>query len=384
MPEGMPTPAQLWHGEISFFSIDTDVIQGAGYNFEAGVLNQLHKQLPSSMELQLTDVVANEVVNHLMVSVNKSIQEFEAAAADLKRKADLPTDEISKLFTALNPEESSRSHFRKRVEDYAEKCRGGVLPTDGEGILSELFRRYFAVEAPFETKSAKKSEFPDATALLVLEAYAEENYATGIVVSGDGGWEAFASQSEYLYCVKTLEELTTIFTATGDVPNKIEAAIREAIEDHHSQLFSQLRDELEYHVTNSTWDIGDIYPDSGTRAEGEVSDVRLTPNLYIDNTNIWNEEGDPSKWLIEVTAIVTVEVTISASVFVWDSIDRDEVKVSSSAIYMNEEIEVAAFLTCSNVTADSKPVEWDVDVEIGAGNYSVDVGEVQAFPWDES
>lgn len=384
MPDGMPTPAQLWDGEISFFSIDTDVIQGAGYNFEAGALNQLHRQLPSSMELQLTDVVANEVVNHLMTPVLKSIQELQSAAAHLKRKADLPMDQISDLFMGFAPVESSRAYFRKRVEDYAEKCRGGILATEGDGILAELFRRYFAVDAPFELKTAKKSEFPDAAALLVLEAYAIDNDAVGIVVSSDGGWQAFASQSEYLYCVKSLDELTALFTATGEVAAQIQAAIREAIEDPRSPLRSQLSNALTDHVGNATWDVGDIYSDTGARVEGEVSDVRLADHdLLVENTAIWNDEEDAAKWLVEVTASVIVDVTTSVTTFIWDSIDRDEVELSSDGVDNEMEIEVTAFLTCSNVQAGSAPQEWDVEVEIAPGEYSVDVGEVQAFPWEE-
>lgn len=384
MPIGMPTPAQLWDGEISFFSIDTDVIQGAGYNFEAGALNQLHKQLPSSMELQLTDVVANEVVNHLMIPVLKSIQEFQSAAANLKRKADLPMDQVSDIFTSFAPAESSRAHFRKRVEDYAEKCRGGVLSTEGDSILGELFRRYFAVEAPFETKTVKKSEFPDAAALLVLEAYAKNNDAIGIVVSSDGGWDAFASQSEHLYCVKTLEDLTALFTATGEVATQIQAAIREAIQDARSPLRSQLSDALKDHVGDAAWDVGDIYSDTGARVEGEVSNIQLLEHeLLIENTAIWNDEEDAAKWLVEVTASVKVEVSTSVTTFIWDSIDRDEVELSGDSIENEVEIEVKAFLTCSNVQAGSAPQDWDVEVEIAPEDYSVDVGEVQAFPWEE-
>lgn len=379
----MPTPAQLWDGEISFFSIDTDVIQGAGYNFEAGALNQLHRQLPSSMELQLTDVVANEVVSHLMEPVLKSIQEFNTAANNLKRKTNLPMEQIDDLFIGLTPAESSSAYFRKRVEDYAQKCRGGILATEGEGILGELFRRYFAVETPFEMKAAKKSEFPDAVALLVLETYAIDNDTIGIVISKDTGWETFAAQSDYLYCMKSLEELTTLFTATGEVPALIKAAILKAIDDRWSPIRSQLSEALKDHIDGAAWDVGEIYSNAGARVEGEISDVRLADHeILIENTSIWNDEEDPAKWLIEVTASVKVDITTSVTTFMWDSIDRDEVQLSSDNIDTEEVIEVAAFLTCSNVQAGSTPREWDVEVEIAPGDYNVDVGEVQAFPWD--
>jgi len=384
MPEGMPTPGQLWNGEIRFFSIDTDVIQSAGYNFEKGALNQLHTQLPKNMELQLTEIVVNEVVNHLMEPVLKSIQEIHSAAANLKRKTELPMDQMSDLFRGFTPIESARSFFRRRVEDYAEKCGGSILDIEQEGVLSELFRRYFAVEAPFESKAAKKSEFPDATALLILEAYAKDQDAEGIVVSSDGGWQAFADQSEYLYCVRTLDELTALFTATGEVASKIHAAIRTAIDDRFSPLRSELNDALTEHVGNASWDVGEIFSDTGFRVEGEVYDVKLLDHdLIIDNTLIWNDEGDPSKWLVEVTATVKVDVNTTCKTYLWDSVDREEIAMGSVTVGFEDEIEVTAYLTCTIVQPESAPQLWEVEIEIAPGEYSVDVGEVQTFPWEQ-
>ncbi|MCF9018962.1 hypothetical protein GIV21_12575 [Pseudomonas syringae] len=384
MPTGVPTPDQLWDGEISFFSIDTDVIQGAGYNFEAGALNQVHKQLPSSVELQLTDIVANEVVNHLMEPVLKSIQELQSAAASLKRKAELPMDQVSKLFLELAPAESSRAHFRKRVQDYVNRCGGGILSTEGDGILGELFRRYFAIESPFETKAAKKTEFPDAAALLVLEAHAKDNGTIGVVVSNDGGWDAFAAQSDYLYCVKTLEDLTNLFIATGEVAVRIQEAIKAAIADASSPLGYQLGEALNDHVMNASWDVGDVHSDTGARVEAEVSEVRLLQHeLLVEDTSIWNDDEDAAKWLVEVTASVKVEVSTSVTTFFWDSIDREELQLGGDSVESDVEIEVKAFLTCSNVQAGSAPEDWDIDVEIASEDYSVDVGEVRTFPWED-
>ncbi|PIA70553.1 PIN domain-containing protein [Pseudomonas sediminis] len=383
MPEGIPTPAQLLNGEISFFSIDTDVIQSAGYSFEAGALNQLHRQLPSSMELQLTDIVANEIIKHLMDPVLKSIQTFESSLNNLKRRAELPLDQISDLFRAMTPTESASAHFRKRLEDYASKCRGGVLPTEGDGILTELFNRYFNSSPPFELNAAKKTEFPDATSLLVLEKFATNNETTGIVISKDNGWEAFAAQSEYLYCVKSLDELTALFTATGALAAQVHEAINKALEDEKSPLRSKLSNALEDHLHNASWSIGEIYSNVNARVEGEVSDIHLSDHdLLVEKTSIWNDEEDPTRWLIEVTASVQVNASISVVTYLWDSIDKEEVELESDNLDSQTEIEVSAFLTCSNVEADSAPTDWDIEVEIAPGDYEIDVGEVQAFPWD--
>lgn len=85
MHKGIPTPKELVDDEVTFFSLDTDVIQAAGYNFERGILNQLPRQLPRSMKLQLTEVVLKEVVGHRLQSVKEAADKFQNATAGLQR-----------------------------------------------------------------------------------------------------------------------------------------------------------------------------------------------------------------------------------------------------------------------------------------------------------
>ena len=158
MPKGLPTVTQLWNGEVSFFSIDTDLIQSAGYNFDAGALNQLPKQLPATMSLQLTEIVSEEIVRHRMQPVQKAIEGFTTASENLKRLANLPLGQIDQSFAVLDAAKSAASHFRSQVQAYAGRCRGGVLSVSGEALASEIFNLYFQDCAPFAKRKDKKSE----------------------------------------------------------------------------------------------------------------------------------------------------------------------------------------------------------------------------------
>ena len=73
-----------------------------------------------------------------------------------------------------------------------------ILPKRVEGNVShdEVIRRYFATEPPFSTKERKKSEFPDALALLSLERWATQNKSLVLLVSADGDWKKLVEQSE--------------------------------------------------------------------------------------------------------------------------------------------------------------------------------------------
>ena len=127
MPKGLPTAAQLWQGEVSFFSIDTDLIQAAGYNFDEGALHQLPKQLPASMRLQLTEVVVEEIVRHRMQPVHEAVQQFTAASDKLKRLACIALEPIDASFQTLNAVGVAADRFRGQVRDYAARCRGDEI-----------------------------------------------------------------------------------------------------------------------------------------------------------------------------------------------------------------------------------------------------------------
>ena len=85
MPLGLPTLQELVDGEVSFFSLDTDVIQATGYNFGKGALNQLPRQLPIAMKLQLTEVVLREIVGHKLKPVKEAADKFQASTTSLTR-----------------------------------------------------------------------------------------------------------------------------------------------------------------------------------------------------------------------------------------------------------------------------------------------------------
>jgi len=74
MPEGLPTATALIEQKaVTFFSIDTDVIQSHGYKFGEGALHALAFQRPQWFHIQLTEVVEQEVMAHRMDTVTKAI-----------------------------------------------------------------------------------------------------------------------------------------------------------------------------------------------------------------------------------------------------------------------------------------------------------------------
>ncbi len=377
MPKELPSAADLWEGAITFFSIDTDLIQSAGYDFSAGELNQLPAQLPAKMKLQLTEIVAQEIIKHRMEPVLKSIAQFKASSDALKRTAGLDMANIDGDFENLNAEIFATARFRHLIEDYVSRCRGQILPIDGAGLAAQVFAYYFAGKPPFAQRADKKSEFPDATTLILLEMFAKENQTKGIFASRDSGSSEFAAQSEYLYCVKSIDELATLFAATDEISQAIKSRVLEAISVEPSVVLNQLHSAIEDHVAEAQWNIGDIYSGTVARVEGHVSEVRLNRyTVHRDNAEIWAADDEAGAWIVELGASVEVVVIVSITFFVWDSIDREEIELDTQQFEFPSNVEVQAFLNCSGINKENAPEEWEVDVDISSGEYDVDVGEI--------
>lgn len=371
MPKGNPTAAQLWEGDVSFFSLDTDLVQAAGYNFNVGALKLLPMQLPDTMSLQLPEVVAQEIVSHRMDKVREAAQKLKSSSNDLKRLASIEMLAIDEDFEKLSVEATASKHFYQQIADYAQTCQGAILPIDGNLLADRLFQLYFKSRPPFAERKAKKSEFPDATSLLILEDFARNNSTMGLIASADDGWSKFADDSDYLYCVRSIEELATLFVATDAYAKEIEKRVSEAVQDDSSSLRDKLHDALVDHVAESEWCTSDVTSSTVARVEAVVYDKKLE-SYDIDTTEVWAGD-DKRSWVIGLNITVNVELHLDVEYFVWDSIDREEVSLEAEVVPIESSIEVEVFLNCSNVEVEgSQPEDWDIEIEIAKGLYECD------------
>lgn len=193
MPKGSPPPDHIIGRKVTFFSIDTNVLEGKGFDFNHGALNVLHKQRPAWMTLRLSDVVEREVYAHRMHDLTEAKQKLDSALNHMRRKAALDVAKVATELDALTVLESGANQFKSELQSFVKGMGGEILPTSGATLASDLFDRYFAVKPPFELVQDKKFEFPDAAALLVLEQYAKDQEEVGVLISNDKGWRSFAN-----------------------------------------------------------------------------------------------------------------------------------------------------------------------------------------------
>jgi hypothetical protein len=195
-------------------AIDTAVFDRYGCNLQFPVLASLNQFKGRSTTLIISEIVRNEVTAHIARDAAATQEKLRAALNQHRKQCKLPQDFAD--GTRLSIDDDADGHAEKLVKTFMEEVGATVVPAAGDAALAqEVLRRYFATEVPFEAKEAKKAEFPDAFALLSLEADAKSRKGLTLCVSSDKGWQSFCRASEHLVWISDIIEALGLFNSTG-------------------------------------------------------------------------------------------------------------------------------------------------------------------------
>lgn len=205
----------LISGAITAVTFDTQVFDRNSRTFRTGLLAQLGQIRNSSIQLVVTELVRDEVEKHIL----------ETHSARQKRVNDAFSLVAQHLSDDLVDEMREELEARATPEQIAfHEINDFFLATNAELAFYEeistrkLLELYFNNKPPFHKSNDKKYEFPDAVALLSLEAYAENGGI--LVVSSDKDWIEFCdnSESKRLHCIP---DLTTALSLISSIETDV-------------------------------------------------------------------------------------------------------------------------------------------------------------------
>lgn len=375
MPTETPVAQMIVDQRVGGFALDTSIIRASAYRFDAAPLAVLASQLPPWVRLYLPDVVVNEVVRQQVDSAVSHLESAKSAVKSLERnglRLEPAAAALDKAGTAADLD----GLFRDRIKRFVSSHRGEVVAM-GNLQAHELFERYFAGTAPFGRSKERKSEFPDAAALLMLEATAKRQRTAIIAVSADKAWGEFANASKHLYCVQTLDDLTRLFVSDAPAARAIEARLRALLADASSPLVAELKRRLDMCIGDFGW-TADAYSGMSARLEPSVEEVGVRSfETNTDSLRLWMSPDDMRQCIAEVDLRVLADFVVTAEFHLWDSIDRDEVYAGSASKNVQEDVTVTAFVTLSGELTKGDPGGWDVDVELADPGMEIEAGEME-------
>ena len=363
--------------QYDVLTIDTQVIEHHGFNFDGGLLSQLKQFSGGPTKVVLSQVVVAEVRNHLL----KHSEDVHTALETAHRKA----LKLGLLSDPSAPQPIPKTfdlklHVDTRLKNFIKEIGAEIVPWK-EIDLEHLMKRYFSAAAPFGAAKGKKNEFPDAIALLSMESWAQSRGYRVLAVSDDNDWASFGAQSEVIDVEKDLA------TALATLQLHLEAAdtaVQSLLDDVAAGARPDIVERFESQLTDALADVSiPAEADSAFYLEEEQSWLTLEecqlPSGQAASYKIVRAGPEQLVISLELEPTVSAEATFSLSIR--DSIDKDYIGMGSVTLAHRTTIAVSALMTFDR-DIDAGTLALSA-VEIDSAPDSIDFGYVEPDFRDE-
>jgi hypothetical protein len=369
--------------DYAALTLDSNIFIGNGLNLERGMLKQLEQFASSPVQLILSEIVYREIRGHMLERVSESRLKLATALKAVKASFLVPDERADGATEVLLGKLSDEEVVDQRLKEFVSRT-GAVVVAATSVDVADLVDLYFETDPPFETGRDKKAEFPDAIALLSLATWARERGARVLAVSEDRGWTAFAEGSVHVDSTQDLAKALAHFqphNAASEIIESLKQLIvaggKHEITDFVSETVSQATNEAEVDVeyfsaVHAELDVVEVH----YRKHEYVRDDRGTP--LVDVVRV--EEG----WLVlRLRLLIAYDVVAWFNMSVWDSIDREYVRIGGSKATREASVETDVLVS---LTADFlhglehvKVGELTIDLELPV----IEIGDVEPNMHDE-
>ncbi len=363
--------AKIADGSIFAMSVDTEIFERYQLNLNSPVLKKLGQFANGLIQVLLSEIVVNEVKNHIALAAKESQSNLKKAIKEQGKRWSRTLDLAAlpdELALSNDPREAAESY----VTDYLAAIGAEVVPASGKfDVSGELLRRYFSKEPPFENNDRKKHEFPDGFALLSLEIVAKPRRGLVLCVSRDEGWKRFAKHSDFLVCESELDLVLSYFNDSGRTT--ADQTMSRWKGGAASELVQEVDRAFEYQLGDT-----DFYPTGSAPlffesrpigAAVQWVDLESASNPVVIDTN-----DETVTFTVNIEAVVEFEANFRF--YVRDSIDKGPFLLSAENFLTKDRVEFQLAIT---VSRDLDPEPEVVDVEIFKKHIKVDFGEVEPF-----
>lgn len=351
--------------KIVGFTLDTTEFFHVGYNFAAKSLQALAQFQQTEISVILSEVVINEVCKHIRTDIETKAAKT-AAGINQYLKASRSDRDRNAISEDLGLENDHGARATELMDAFLAQVSAETVRVETGTSVRALHDLYFEARPPFSAKADKKSEFPDAIALLSLERWAHDHDGIVLAVSDDGDWANFAAQSDHLVCVDQLATALNLFNRKDGV-----FAIRLA-QHLRSGEAKSLRNGIENEL-DSLIEVFDIEAQAPYYYDAETDLSEIVGWSVADETFEVVASDEDS---VTVAFPVAVEARFRASFTfsVRDGIDRDYVTIGGTRAERNEHFDVMIVATMDR--DDSKDPDL-LDLESESSGLTIDFGYVE-------
>ena len=179
----------------SAITLDTCIFVRNHFNFESGLLQTVKK---AQIRLIISEIVFQEVRKKILEKHKEYNDKVHSLLSHNQKWHLFTQDEQEKIKSHISIGEGFNPI--QKWEEYSKNYE--IIKSDNYD-RTRLTKSYFNLTPPF-SEPKNKHEFPDAIALLSLEAWAEQNDKKVLAISRDKAWFEFGERSNYIDVISDL------------------------------------------------------------------------------------------------------------------------------------------------------------------------------------
>ena len=357
-------------------TLDSNIFHRNGFYLEGGMLGQLVQFKQGSAQFVLSEIVIREVAKYLKIEGAEAKSNLEQAIKKCSKNGVLPTEAIAQLGSIHNAALDAGDAAKKRLETFLNNAGCTIVAAD-QADIKELIKRYFAPSAPFEHSGKKKNEFPDAIALLSLEAWAKSNNKKILAISDDGGWVDFAKNAERIDVERDLAAaLQKLQQHTEEAEAFVAALLADLDSGKRPEILQQITDAIAEAVSSL-----DVEADgsAGYYFEAELADMSYEEFRFIHDDGEYDfkiVQTGKNKVVAKIGVSVKAKARADFSFAVWDSEDKEYVPMGSSSAEVDEEFDAGALITFEGDFSASPPEVVISELELVDAIDTIDFGDI--------
>lgn len=370
-------------GQFGAITLDTSIFDAQGLKLESGLLKQLEQFRCSSTKLIISEIVKKETLSHLTEKTKEAKREIEKALKQAKGYWQVEEHEVEEIKKQVFGRREVSEIVAERFNQFIEATSLEIIEAQDYLIISDLIQKYFQSEPPFSETGKKKNEFPDAIALISLEAWANKNRTKVIVVTSDNDWKNFCKSSDQLCARDDFAEALGLFQLQD-----ADDICRYLSEKYESGSLENVREAIFDALERKIYDFN-IYPEieSSYSYEEEITEIEVNgfqlksielPNIVFRPVNF-----DDDILTVESRLSVDVNVECSVSFSTYDSIDKEDVGIGGNTVSTQADLEVEVLITFvgdlskigAEVEVDDVEIEIKTPVSIDFGFVDPDWGD---------
>ncbi len=368
-------------------TIDTQTVYANGARLDSGLIAQLDQYKDGLVQVVLSEIVCREINSMLLGRANETVNSLLKGMKKGSTNHQLSDEQRLTLESLLSAISTPEDHAKNQLKAFVAST-GALIVSAEDAPMKSVLDAYFSKAPPFSGKG-KKAEFPDAIAILSIEAWAKERGKKVLAVSNDGDWKEFAAQSCWIDCVEDLGKAMSMLTDAAEKARAdAEAVLTNLANGSAVSSKKVLDDELSLSIEFET---PYVEFSSSMHAEDEGASISLIEYTWPD---IVSEEIDivrvrSNGFVMRVPVDIKVQANADISFFSYDSIDKDYMSLGSTSVEREIEFRAFALIECElnsdDANGKSQSLEYGIKgAQVVGVPTSIDLGHVEpSYEHDE-